>query len=133
MRPNQAPELIVFSLLLAGVLPVAGAQSVEKPAALVADGGGGGESYQLCTLADGRLSLLTDGKSRNEPSARSRDGELVGYSSTRRNGKDTDLHVMNPRDPKTDRMVAERNDSVAPTSPSTQDPASAGFLLLDCT
>ena len=69
MRPNQAPELIVFSLLLAGVLPVAGARSVEKPAALVADGGGGGESYQLYTLADGRLSLLTDGKSRNEPSA----------------------------------------------------------------
>ena len=68
MRPNQAPELIVFSLLLAGVLPVAGAQSVEKPAALVADGGGG-ESYQLYTLAGGRLSLLTDGKSRNEPSA----------------------------------------------------------------
>ena len=39
MRPNQAPELIVFSLLQAGVLPVAGAQSVKKPAALVADDG----------------------------------------------------------------------------------------------
>ena len=29
---DQAPELIVSSLLRAGVLPVAGAQSVEKPA-----------------------------------------------------------------------------------------------------
>jgi hypothetical protein len=36
MRPNQAPELIVFSPLQAGALPVAGAQSVKKPAALVA-------------------------------------------------------------------------------------------------
>jgi len=76
---------------------------------LVAKDVGGGEFYQLYTLADGRLSLLTDGKSRNQPGAWSRDGQLVGYSSTRRNGKDTDLYVMDPRDPKTDRMVAERS------------------------
>ena len=191
MRPNQASRLLVLSLLLTGVLSVAGAQSVEKPAALVADGipevptelaartrpymefrtatflgwhptdrsmliatrfgntnqvhrvakpggartqlsfeedrvqiashaprtgdvtlvakdVGGGEFYQLYTLANGRLSLLTDGKSRNQPGAWSKDGQFVGYSSTRRNGKDTDLYVMNPRDPKSDRLVAER-------------------------
>jgi dipeptidyl aminopeptidase/acylaminoacyl peptidase len=68
---------------------------------------GGGEFFQLYTLKDGRLSLLTDGKSRNTFGAWSRDGKLVGYSSTRRNGTDTDLYVMDPRDPKSDRLVAE--------------------------
>lgn len=68
---------------------------------------GGGEFYQLYTLKDGRLSLVTDGKSRNQFGAFSKDGRLVGYSSTRRNGTDSDLYVVDPRDPKTDRMVAE--------------------------
>lgn len=68
---------------------------------------GGDEFFQLYTLRDGRLSLLTDGKSRNELGALSDDGALVGYSSTRRNGADADLYVMNPRDPKSDRLVAQ--------------------------
>ncbi len=68
---------------------------------------GGTEFYQLYTLKDGQLTLLTDGKSRNGLSAWSSDGELIAYSSTRRNGADTDLYVMDPRDPKTDRMVAQ--------------------------
>ncbi len=68
---------------------------------------GGNEFYQLYTLRDGKLSLLTDGKSRNSPGAWSADGELIGFSSTRRNGTDTDLYVMNPRDPATAKMVAE--------------------------
>ena len=68
---------------------------------------GGGEFFQLYSLKEGRLSLLTDGKSRNQAGAWSHDGKLIGYSSTRRNGTDSDLYVMDPRDPKTDRMVAE--------------------------
>ena len=67
---------------------------------------GGGEFYQLYTVADGRLSLITDGKSRNDFGAFSRDGRLLGYTSTRRDGADTDLYVVDPRDPKTDHMVA---------------------------
>jgi dipeptidyl aminopeptidase/acylaminoacyl peptidase len=67
---------------------------------------GGDEFFQLYRYDGGRLVLLTDGKSRNTGGAWSRDGKLVGYSSTRRNGTDTDLYVMDPRDPKTDRMVA---------------------------
>jgi dipeptidyl aminopeptidase/acylaminoacyl peptidase len=70
---------------------------------------GGDEFFQFHTLAEGRLRLLTDGRSRNQFGAWSHDGELIGYSSTRRNGTDTDLYVMNPRDPKTDRRVAERS------------------------
>ena len=67
---------------------------------------GGGEFFQLYRLADGRLHLLTDGKSRNWFGAWSPDGKLLGYSSTRRNGADADLYVIDPRDPRSDRLVA---------------------------
>ncbi|NCP12547.1 MAG: S9 family peptidase [Sphingomonadales bacterium] len=68
---------------------------------------GGDEYFQLHSLKDGRLTLLTDGKSRNQINAWSKDGALIGYSSTRRNGVDSDLYVMDPRDPTTARMVHE--------------------------
>ncbi len=68
---------------------------------------GGGEFYQLYRLENGRPVLLTDGKSRNWFGAWSHDGRRIGYISTRRNGTDTDLYVMDPRDPKTDRLVAQ--------------------------
>jgi dipeptidyl aminopeptidase/acylaminoacyl peptidase len=68
---------------------------------------GGDEFYQLYTLEEGRLRLLTDGKSRNQFNAWADDGSLIGYSSTRRNGTDIDLYVMDPRDPNTDRRVLE--------------------------
>lgn len=68
---------------------------------------GGNEAYQLYTLASGRLRLLTDGRSRNLFGSWSRDGKLIGYSSTRRNGADADLYVMDPRDPRTDRMIRQ--------------------------
>ena len=68
---------------------------------------GGDEFFQLYRLEKGQLTLLTDGKSRNSAGAWSKDGRLVAYSSTRRNGTDSDLYVMDPRDPKTDRMVAQ--------------------------
>jgi dipeptidyl aminopeptidase/acylaminoacyl peptidase len=68
---------------------------------------GGNEFFQLYTLKDGKLTMLTDGKSRNSWGGWSDDGELIAYSSTKRNGTDNDLYVMNPRDPSTARMVAE--------------------------
>lgn len=68
---------------------------------------GGSEFWQLYVLKDGRLSLLTDGRSRNAPNAWSRDGRWLAYSSTRRNGTDSDLYVVDPRDPKSDRLVAQ--------------------------
>lgn len=66
---------------------------------------GGDEFFQLYTLADGRLRLITDGKSRNLFGAFSRDGRWVGYSSTRRNGVDSDLYVIDPSHPATDHLV----------------------------
>jgi dipeptidyl aminopeptidase/acylaminoacyl peptidase len=68
---------------------------------------GGDEFYQLYTLANGRLDLLTDGSSRNIFNAWADDGALLAYTSTRRNGADSDLYVIDPRDPKSDRRVAE--------------------------
>jgi len=68
---------------------------------------GGNEFFQLYTLAGGQLRLLTDGRSRNGFGAWSHDGSLLGYSSTRRTGADADLYVIDPRNPSTDRMVAQ--------------------------
>jgi len=68
---------------------------------------GGNEFYQIYAMKDGRLDLLTDGKSRNGLNAWSKDGSLVGFTSTRRNGRDSDLYLIDPRDPKSSRMVAQ--------------------------
>jgi dipeptidyl aminopeptidase/acylaminoacyl peptidase len=88
--------------------PVAGSYAPEKgDVIVVSKDRGGDEYYQLHSLKDGRLTLLTDGRSRNQRGAWSNDGALIGFSSTRRNGVDSDLYVMNPRDPASTRMVLE--------------------------
>lgn len=74
---------------------------------LIQKDNGGDEFYQLYTLKDGRLSRVTDGESRNWFGAWSPDGRMVGYASSRRNGADMDLYVVDPRDPSTDRLVAQ--------------------------
>jgi len=70
---------------------------------------GGGEWYQLYRydVATGDVTLLTDGKSRNLPGPWSSSGEQIAYMSTRRTGKDTDLWLMNPADPKSDHLLAK--------------------------
>lgn len=87
--------------------PVGGSWSPTGDLLLASKDIGGNEFYQLYAVRDGKLALLTDGKSRNSFGAWSKDGGLIGYSSTRRNGTDSDLYAMNPRDPKTDRLVAQ--------------------------
>jgi len=71
---------------------------------------GGGEFYQLYRydVADGRVTLLTDGKSRNSGPRWARSGRQFAYTSTRRTGKDTDIYTMDPGDPKSDRLVLPR-------------------------
>ena len=70
---------------------------------------GGNEFSQLYRMdADGKATLLTDGKrSQNGGGVWSRDNKRIAYSSTTRNGKDRDIRVMDPLDPRTDRVVAE--------------------------
>ncbi len=103
-QPGGAREQLTFEedrIIAASHAPVSGDVTVVQKDV------GGNEFFQLYTLANGRLTLLTDGKSRNRLGAWSRDGKRIGYSSTRRNGTDTDLYVMDPRDRATDRLVAQ--------------------------
>lgn len=70
---------------------------------------GGGEFYQLYRhdVHDGKTTLLTDGKSRNTGGRFANSGVYLAYTSTRRTGKDNDIWVMNPSDPRTDRLLTE--------------------------
>ncbi|HUE82974.1 MAG TPA: prolyl oligopeptidase family serine peptidase, partial [Pyrinomonadaceae bacterium] len=52
-------------------------------------------------------TLLTDGKSRNTGWRWSNSGNLAVYGSTRRTGRDVDLYLINPSDPKSDRSLLQ--------------------------
>jgi dipeptidyl aminopeptidase/acylaminoacyl peptidase len=58
-------------------------------------------------LANGDITLLTDGKSQNSGGVWSNKGDRIIYSSTRRTGKDRDFYVMDPRNPSTDRVLTQ--------------------------
>ena len=70
---------------------------------------GGGEWFQLYRhdLATGEVTLLTDGKSRNQGAVWDRTGNRIAYSSTRRNGKDVDLYTIDPANPASNRLLAQ--------------------------
>jgi dipeptidyl aminopeptidase/acylaminoacyl peptidase len=70
---------------------------------------GGNEFFQYYRydLADGGITLLTDGKSRNTGWNWSNSGDRAVYNSTRRNGSDTDLYIIDPSDPKSDRVLLQ--------------------------
>ena len=70
---------------------------------------GGGEFFQLYRydVDTGDVTLLTDGKSRNTGAVWLDAGGKLAYGSTRRTGKDVDLWVINPADPKSDHMIAK--------------------------
>ena len=70
---------------------------------------GGNEFSQLYRydLPAGTITLLTDGKSQNGGLVWSRAGDRIVYGSTRRNGADRDLYVQDPRQPGSDRRLAE--------------------------
>jgi len=94
-QPGGARRQITFS-----AEPVAGGvfEPVQGRFIVFSQDSGGGEFYQLkrLDLADGRVTLLTDGRSRNSNPHFSRDGRWLYFNSTRRNGRDTDLWRMNP-------------------------------------
>lgn len=91
--------------------PVAGGSFRPKTGECIvfAQDTGGGEFYQLYRydLADGKVTLLTDGRSRNTGARWSRNGKWLAYTSTRRNAKDNDIYVMDPANPKSDRLLCE--------------------------
>lgn len=70
---------------------------------------GGGEFFQLFLLdpRDGSARRLTDGASRNTQPAWSRDGRLLAFTSTRRDGRSNDIWVMTADDTASARMALE--------------------------
>ena len=71
---------------------------------------GGNEFNQLyrLDLADGKVTLLTDGgRSQNGGVAWSTAGDRMAYGSTRRNGADRDIYVMDPANPASDKRLLE--------------------------
>ncbi len=58
-------------------------------------------------LGSGEITLLTDGTSQNSLGRWSHAGDRMAYRSTRRTGKDSDIYVINPAEPSTDRCVGE--------------------------
>ena len=70
---------------------------------------GGNEFFQFFRydFADGSVTLLTDGRSRNTGARWSNGGDRIAYGSTRRTGNDVDIYVVAVKDPKTDRRVLE--------------------------
>jgi dipeptidyl aminopeptidase/acylaminoacyl peptidase len=70
---------------------------------------GGDEWFQLY-LRDGKtgkVTMFTDGKSRNTGGVFSKDGRWVAYQSTKRTGKDNDIYVIDPSDPQTERLLLQ--------------------------
>jgi len=69
----------------------------------------GKERYQLYRYdrTSGVITRLTDGTSINVFGAWAHGGDRIAFTSTKRNGRDYDLYVMDPMDPSTARPVAE--------------------------
>ncbi|MCB2204923.1 alpha/beta fold hydrolase [bacterium] len=74
---------------------------------------GGGEFYQIFYFdrSTGSTRMLTDGKSRNSGAYWSHNSGVFSYSSNRRNGKDTDVWIMNPDAPADTWRLTEREGS----------------------
>jgi prolyl oligopeptidase family protein len=71
---------------------------------------GGDEFRQIfrADLADGSVTLLSDGgRSQNGNIVWSHAGDRIAYGSTRRNGADRDIYVMNPTNRQSDKRLLE--------------------------
>ncbi len=76
---------------------------------------GGDENYQLFRAApDGRITRLTDGRSRHGGLAVARDGRHVAYYSNARNGKDMDIWLGDGADPASARLCVEASGHYTP-------------------
>lgn len=71
---------------------------------------GGNEFEQIYRydLTDGNITMLTDGgRSQNAGWIWSPKGGRIVYGSTRRNGADRDLYIMDPLEPKSDKLLMQ--------------------------
>ena len=91
-RPMGArAQLTFYPEPIGGALP-----HPKKNGFLFAKDSGGNEFFQFhyFDIATGEATLLTDGKSRNTSPVFARDGSRLAFSTTRRNGKDVDIHLV---------------------------------------
>jgi dipeptidyl aminopeptidase/acylaminoacyl peptidase len=74
---------------------------------LVSMSQGGSERDQISLFQPkgGLTTLLTDGRSRNILQAVTHDGSKIAFASNARNGRDTDIYVMEPRVPGSIKLV----------------------------
>ena len=77
---------------------------------------GGAEFYKFYKfdLSDGSVKLLTDGKSRNTGLLFNHRGTQAAYMSTRRNGRDDDLYLVDPENPSTEKRALEAKGTWVP-------------------
>lgn len=71
---------------------------------------GGNEFSQIYRydMINNKVTLLTDGKrSQNGGIRWNEKGDQIAYGSTKRNGQDRDIYIMNPLDPASDRKLVE--------------------------
>lgn len=71
---------------------------------------GGNEFSQIYRydILNNKITLLTDGKrSQNGGIVWNNKGDRIAYGSTKRNGQDRDIYVLNPLDPASDRKLVE--------------------------
>ena len=89
---------------------------------------GGNEQYQVYSLSrrTGEALLLTDGKSRNLLQAIHPDGNRISIASNKRNGRDTDIYIADPRKPETMRLILKSDGEYW----SAKDWSSDDFTLL---
>ena len=74
---------------------------------------GGAEFFQgyFFDIETGKTTLLTDGKSRNTGGVWSHDGKMIAFSSTLRNGTDSDVRVMSLDKPGVSEIAVEASGS----------------------
>lgn len=73
---------------------------------------GGNEFSQIYRydMADGKTSLITDGgRTRNSGIVGNNKGNLIAYTSTKRNGKDGDIYILDPKNPSSEKLITEEN------------------------
>lgn len=71
---------------------------------------GGNEFGQIYKydVSSGNVTMLTDGgRSQNGGIVWSNNGKWIAYGSTRRNGADRDIYIMDPKNPSSDKLVLQ--------------------------
>lgn len=71
---------------------------------------GGNEFSQIYRydVANGKVTLITDGgRSQNGGIVWSENGKWIAYGSTRRNGADRDIYIMEPKNPSSDKLLSQ--------------------------